>query len=136
MNILNLAARPITLTDADTSHPIALTLNQIQQQLTHYPPSDYAWETAIQTVEDALYPLRDLRQNTQPLAVQGAAPLLALPHQAHPRGAIITTRWNTPLPLPPATARKAACRRCRKPPTFAPYCCCCANGRTTWMTKR
>ena len=69
MNILNLAARPITLTDADTSHPIALTLNQIQQQLTHYPPSDYAWETAIQTVEDALYPLRD---------------------QAHPRGAIIT----------------------------------------------
>ena len=90
MNILNLAARPITLTDADTSRPIALTLNQIQQQLTHYPPSDYAWETAIQTVEDALYPLRDLRQNTQPLAVQGAAPLLALPHQAHPRGAIIT----------------------------------------------
>ena len=90
MNILNLTARPITLTDADTSRPIALTLNQIQQQLTHYPPSDYAWETAIQTVEDALYPLRDWRQNTQPLAVQGAELLLTLPHQTHPHGATIT----------------------------------------------
>ena len=90
MNILNLTARPITLTDADTSRPIALTLDQIRQQLAHYPPSEYAWETAIQTVEDALYPLRDRRQNTQPLAVQGAASLLVLPHQVHPRGAIIT----------------------------------------------
>ena len=69
MNMLNLAARPITLTDADTSRPIALTLDQIRQQLAHYPPSEYAWATALQTVEDALYPLRDLRQNTQPLAV-------------------------------------------------------------------
>ena len=87
MNTLNLTAQPITLITPDASHPIALTLNQIQQQLTHYPPSDYAWETAIQTIEDALYPLRDWRQNTQPLAVQGAELLLALPHQTHPHGA-------------------------------------------------
>lgn len=90
MNTLNLTAQPITLITPDASHPIALTLNQIQQQLTHYPPSDYAWETAIQTIEDALYPLRDWRQNTQPLAVQGAELLLALPHQTHPHGATIT----------------------------------------------
>ena len=90
MNTLNLTAQPITLITPDASHPIALTLNQIQQQLTHYPPSDYAWETAIQTIEDALYPLRNWRQNRQPIAIQGAEHLLALPHQPHPRGAIIT----------------------------------------------
>ena len=90
MNILNLTTQPITLITPDASHPIALTLNQIQQQLAHYPPSDYAWETAIQTIEDALYPLRDWRQNTQPLAIQGAEHLLALPHQTHLHGATIT----------------------------------------------
>ena len=90
MNTLNLTAQPITLTTPDAIHPIALTLAQIQQQLAHYPPSDYAWETAIQTIEDALYPLRDWRQNTQLLAVQGAELLLALPHQTHPHGATIT----------------------------------------------
>ena len=42
MNILNLTTQPITLITPDASHPIALTLNQIQQQLTHYPPSNYA----------------------------------------------------------------------------------------------
>jgi len=42
MNTLNLTAQPITLITPDASHPIALTLNQIQQQLTHYPPSNYA----------------------------------------------------------------------------------------------
>ena len=90
MNTLNLTAQPITLITPDASHPIALTLDQIQQQLAPYPPSDYAWETAIQTIEDALYPLRNWRQNRQPIAIQGAALLLALPHQPHPRGAIIT----------------------------------------------
>ena len=92
MNTLNLTTAPITFTSATTNdhHPIALTLAQIQQQLAHYPPSDYAWETAIQTIEDALYPLRDWRQNTQPLAIQGAEHLLALPHQTHPHGATIT----------------------------------------------
>ena len=90
MNTLNLTAQPITLITPDASHPIALTLAQIQQQFAHYLPSDYAWETAIQTIEDALYPLRDWRQNTQPLAIQGAEHLLALPHQPHPHGAIIT----------------------------------------------
>ena len=90
MNTLNLTAQPITLITPDASHPIALTLAQIQQQLAPYPPSDYAWETAIQTIEDALYPLRNWRQNRQPIAIQGAALLLALPHQPHPRGAIIT----------------------------------------------
>ena len=90
MNTLNLTAQPITLITPDGSHPLALTLDQIQQQLTHYPPSDYTWETAIQTIEDALYPLRDWRQNCQPIAVQGAELLLALPHQTHPHGATIT----------------------------------------------
>ena len=90
MNTLNLITQPITLTTPDAVHPIALTLAQIQQQLAHYPPSDYAWETAIQTVEDALYPLRDWRQNRQPIAIQGAELLLALPHQAYPHGATIT----------------------------------------------
>ena len=90
MNTLNLTAQPITLIIPDASHPIALTLAQIQQQLAHYPPSEYAWETAIQTIEDALYPLRDWRQNRQPIAVQGAELLLALPHQAHPHGVTIT----------------------------------------------
>ena len=42
MNTLNLTPQPITLITPDASHPIALTLNQIQQQLTHYPPSNYA----------------------------------------------------------------------------------------------
>ena len=92
MNTLNLTAQPITLITPDASHPIALTLAQIQQQLAHYPPSDYAWETAIQTVEDALYPLRDWRQNRQPIAVQGAELLLALPHQAHPPHCVTITR--------------------------------------------
>ena len=111
MNILNLAARPITLTDADTSRPIALTLDQIRQQLAHYPPSEYAWETAIQTVEDALYPLRDLRQNTQPLAVQGAAACPATPspsarrnHHARHAG----TRLCRCRRLPPAKQPAAA----------------------------
>lgn len=117
MKTLNLTASPITLTTSNASHSIALTLLQIQQQLAHYPPSEYAWESAIQIIEDALYPLRDWRQNGEPLAVQGAAVLLALPQPPHPSGAIITRDTlehafavvagyrpqNSLPPLPPTT---------------------------------
>ena len=72
---------------------------------------------AIQIIEDTLYPLRDWRQNGEPLAVQGAAVLLALPQQPHPSCAIITRDTlehafavvagyrpqNSLPPLPPTT---------------------------------
>ncbi|MDK4680921.1 hypothetical protein [Kingella negevensis] len=88
MHTLNLTQSPITLVSLTETQTLALTLSQIEQQLAQFPPTDYAWETAIQTVEDALFPLRDWQHQAQPVIITGADTLCCLPHttqgnQAH-----------------------------------------------------
>lgn len=59
---LHLADTAVTLTLPDGSrHEIALNPAELaRRELRQMPPTDYQWETAIMTVEDAIAPMRAL----------------------------------------------------------------------------
>lgn len=90
MHTLYFNEHDIVLNIGGQSHRLPLTLNDICQTLSPFPPSESQWEQAIMLIEDSIAPWRDDLANDRQTRLVGANELTHLPHQQHDNDKVIT----------------------------------------------